>query len=222
MKVGDEMIKKLWIICLLLTFSAFVSISCQNVSSDDAATEINSNDQRGRTKNAFKIVSSVSWIAESVAEDKILEASLEKLKETPVSSEKASRARLIVRNVTDNRIIYEEPGDDFPESVSKIDYPVNRGYLLLVKWGTASGGYLKVYSVSGENVKEVFNEGVKGLFTVYHDATKDEINILTSGVSPEGDNYPIVERYVWNGERFTSRGQARYEKFTSAIEKQFE
>jgi hypothetical protein len=125
MKVGDEMIKKLWIICLLLTFSAFVSISCQNVSSDDAATEINSNDQRGRTKNAFKIVSSVSWIAESVAEDKIFEASLEKLEETPVSSEKASRARLIVRNVTDNRIIYEEPGDDFPESVSKIDYPVN-------------------------------------------------------------------------------------------------
>lgn len=213
------MLHKFFIFSVLAILSCLILAGCHHsLSSEPVNAEVDKEQNFQEVK--YKVVASTSWVIEGETNDQLLEARLERATaELDTTTKKVSLSKLVIKNTSTNTILLEQKADYFPNSISKIDSQLNDKHLLLVKWGTASRYRLEVYTVTQNEVTKVLDQGFKGFYMVY--PKDNEIDILTVDTSLTDDNRLIVEREVWNGEKFKSGGKMSYEVFASTLDKNF-
>lgn len=129
-------------------------------------------------------------------------------------------ARLRVRNLDTNQIIFEENNIDSPVSICVRPLNESIGEALIVNWSSGSTERIEIFQIEKNSAEKVLDEPyrIDAAFMDLSGTGNFDVFITTS---ERGTGPFTTTRYSWIGDRYKAVGKALYKVFGNAIGKQF-
>lgn len=200
-------------IILLVTFLCYPFLSsCTNYRSAVASS-------RETQASDYEVVSMVTL---NVGNGTQSQATIENLKDSikAVAGEKP-RSKLVIRNLSNGRVIYEEECGDSSVSYPGFDIGHGAGLVMMTRGGSGDG--ISVYEVTDSNARPVLAEAYRaGTIMVPNDELGGDVGFLI--VDAEHATDPLtVRRYQYSLEKkqFVLTGRANFAQLLRITKAQF-
>ena len=165
----------------------------------------------------YRDVSTVVW---EVGKGVRIEARLQRIDRSSASASLTEApSRLVIRNLTANKTIYEQDSEDIPISMCALDDLGDIGKAVVLRWAGGSAERLEILAVSESNARVVLYESYRVSASLIDLGNNAPDVFITTGDSGAGPFY--TTRYMWQRDRYLPVGRVRYENFIRTINEQF-
>lgn len=214
--VNNSIYLNLAVLVIVSSFGCSSTLQSFENSDNGQAIKINKSPNDSIDDN-YQIISLMNWDYIESGRNEKIEARLESIKVNSGNKEDSLPiSRLIIKNVTLNKVIFEYTNDAVPITMYKVDVGLEPESILVVTWSGGSADHIEIFTIDERPIKKVFSNYYRGeaIFADLFDDKKKDLFITTTD-DKTGEFF--LYRYVWREHEFVLTGKVKYNKFVSIL-----